>query len=580
MAELAHKLSGLNPFHRSKVDADDKGEEIQPDSISGAGHTADKTSIAKSDLRVSPELKNFLHEQKILSKHDADVDSDTSTPALRAFLSQPLTVIPPELLDPSHPLPEYFISSSHNTYLLAHQLYGTSSASAYETALKTGSRCVEIDAWDNEDNIDEPKVTHGYTLVSHIPFRQVCEAIAKCIDDESANSTAGTPASPIFISLENHCGPEGQRRLALIMREVFGDRLISKPVGDEGIKHITLSELGHRIAVIVEYHIADQAGDPKPDPETDSSEDEAEEEEKEAQEAEVIAAAEVYEAKKKEKSSGIIVLELFELGVYAQSVKPPNNTWFDPGTLLNGPHHHLINLSEGGLSRHLPLKAAAIARHNSQHLMRVYPKGTRISSSNLKPVPFWATGAQICALNWQQFGLSNQLNAALFYGSEGYVLKPAALRAGGSGQFANPERKKRLRLHVAGAANIPLHDPTEDKIKPYLTCTLHHPSMGEVPKRKTEPYKHHKLGFLHKQNPLATDPIWDETLEWEYDDSELVFLRMLIKSDDSWARNPMFAVAAVRLAYVVEGWRFLRMLDMKGRVSSCLLLVKIEVSDA
>lgn len=29
--------------------------------------------------------------------------------------------------------------------------------------------------------------------------------------------------------------------------------------------------------------------------------------------------------------------------------------------------------------------------------MRVFPKGTRISSKNLQPVPFWGVGAQICA---------------------------------------------------------------------------------------------------------------------------------------------------------------------------------------
>ena len=59
----------------------------------------------------------------------------------------------------------------------------------------------------------------------------------------------------------------------------------------------------------------------------------------------------------------------------------------------------------------------------------------------------------------------------------------------------------------------------------------------------------------------------------------MIFLRILIKSDDSWARNPMFAVAAVRLSYVAEGWSFIRMLDLKGRETHCSLLVKFEVDD-
>lgn len=195
----------------------------------------------------------------------------------------------------------------------------------------------------------------------------------------------------------------------------------------------------------------------------------------------------------------VIVPELAALGVYAQSVKPSDDSWFGPGGLVNGLHHHLINVSESGLAKHLPAYAAAIVRHNAHHLMRVYPKGTRISSSNLKPVAFWATGAQICALNWQSFGTSNQLNDALFSGSDGYVLKPAALRAGGDGRVGTG-RRKRLRLHVAGATGIPLHEDREaESIRTYLTCNLYSPCAveGDGIKRKTSPYKHHHHHHHH-----------------------------------------------------------------------------------
>jgi len=70
--------------------------------------------------------------------------------------------------------------------------------------------------------------------------------------------------------------------------------------------------------------------------------------------------------------------------VYAQSVKPIDNSWF-AADLPNGPHHHLINVSETGLAAHLLQARAKIGQHNSRHLMRVYPKGTRISSRNLPP---------------------------------------------------------------------------------------------------------------------------------------------------------------------------------------------------
>jgi hypothetical protein len=46
-----------------------------------------------------------------------------------------------------HPTNEYFIYSSHNTYLKGHQLYGDSSVEMYAYAINLGCRCVELDCW-------------------------------------------------------------------------------------------------------------------------------------------------------------------------------------------------------------------------------------------------------------------------------------------------------------------------------------------------------------------------------------------------------------------------------------------------
>ncbi|KAF1847019.1 PLC-like phosphodiesterase [Cucurbitaria berberidis CBS 394.84] len=568
MADLVTGISKLNPFaKKSAVDDEDKGEAIDAGTVAGGGHASRRSHITKDELRVSQVLQNYLVAEGILQEQEVGPNAERPT-ALRELLDKSHINVPPAVTDRNHPLPEYFISSSHNTYLMAHQLFGESHASAYEIALHTGSRCVEIDAWDNDDNKEEPKVTHGYTLVSDIPFRQVCETIRDVVDKEAANEQN---AAPIMISLENHCDTHGQLRLAQIMQEVFGHRLLSKAMREKGTReqedigeHITLAELGNKIVVIVEYHL------PNEDESSDSDSSSGDEEERKVRQQ--------YAAKKKATNASIVVPELAELGVYAQSVKPVNNSWFE-ASLDNAPHHQLINVSESGLTEHLPANSAKIARHNAHHLMRVYPKGTRISSKNLAPVPFWGIGAQICALNWQTFGASSQLNEALFAGSGGFVLKPAALRAGGSGNLSTG-RRRRLRLHVAGATDVPMPKDRDDgNIKPYLTCTLVHPNdMNNMPpKRKTAAYKPHKLtSFLHKDNSPPTDPIWKEILEWEYEDNELVFLRLLIKSDDSFARNPIFAVAAVRLMYAAPGWSFIRMLDLGGHETTCTLLVRFE----
>ncbi|KAH7026736.1 phosphatidylinositol-specific phospholipase C [Microdochium trichocladiopsis] len=589
---ITARLARLNPLSKRRGDDDDVGEAIDDSTVAGGGHGARHSNVTDTQLRVSSALRAFLVKQNVLSEADAQPGQTSLSPALRSLLERPHAIVPPELTDRSHPLPEYFISSSHNTYLMGHQLHGKSSATAYETALNTGSRCVEVDAWDDDDNTDEPKVTHGYTLVSHIPFRAVCETIRDVVDREAAEpaSARGYRAAPIVISLENHCGPHGQLRLAQIMSEVLGDRLLSKPVREQGHReqegtgdHVSLDQLGSKVVVIVEYHFPGEVDDSSSSDDDSSSSSSDDEEER--------VARKNYKQKKQAAPSTIIIPELAELGVYAQSVKPRDNSWYEE-ILKDGPHHHLINVSETGLASHLPAASEKIARHNAKHLMRVFPKGTRISSKNLKPTPFWGVGAQICAMNWQTFGASMQLNEALFSGTDGYLLKPAALRAGYApvGGEAT-KRMKKLRVLVAGATDVPVppgHADEADEIRPYVTCTLIHPSdiKGDSPpKRKTSAYKQHRLKLLHKddENPPVTDPIWNETLEWEYDDGdagkELVFLRILIKSDVSFATNPIFAVAAIRLLYAVPGWSFIRMLDLKGHETTCSLLVKIEIED-
>ncbi|KAI0451571.1 PLC-like phosphodiesterase [Xylaria acuta] len=576
---ITARLAQLHTFSRSVRGSydEDIGEEIDDLTVAGGGHSARRTEVTSHRLRISHALKSYLAHNHLVSEQDAALESEGLSPALEALLDKPHIQVPVEATDRSHPLPEYFISSSHNTYLLGHQLQGKSSAAAYESALLTGARCVEIDAWDNSENKDEPKVTHGYTLVSNIPFRAVCEAIRDVVDKEAAEAVEkqGYRAAPIILSLENHCGPYGQMRLVEIMKEVWGDRLLSKAVREKGHREqenedeqVCLDELGSKIVLVVEYFFPSEEGSSDDDSEDESSSEDEEEKQGRA----------VYKERKKTVEKGGIIPELAALGVYAQSVKPRDNSWFE-STLHEGPHNHLINVSETGLQSLLPTNSESIARHNATHLMRVFPKGTRISSKNLKQVPFWGVGAQVCAMNWQTFGDSMQLNEAMFSGTEGYVLKPAALRAGGSGRL-NTGRRKKLRLHVAGASDVPVpEDRDPDEVKPYVTCSLVHPDDidGKHQKSKTQHYRQHKLGFLHRgENPPPKDPIWDDTLEWEYDDNDLVFLRIFVKDDISFAENPIYAVTAVRLLYVVPGWSFIRLLDLKGHETTCSLLVKFD----
>ncbi|CAF0911284.1 unnamed protein product [Didymodactylos carnosus] len=64
--------------------------------------------------------------------------------------------------DMTKPLTDYYINTSHNTYLFQSQVYGDSNAEAYNRVLLKGGRAVELDCYDGYDG--RPIVKHAWTL--------------------------------------------------------------------------------------------------------------------------------------------------------------------------------------------------------------------------------------------------------------------------------------------------------------------------------------------------------------------------------------------------------------------------------
>ena len=119
-------------------------------------------------------------------------------------------------LNTSHCLVDYYINSSHNTYLKGHQLKGLSDAKMYSFAILSGYRLVELDCYNGEG--DDIIITHGFTLVTELKLEDVLIELRE-------NAFKNSPY-PVILSIENHLDDKHQQIMAKKLQKYLIDLYI------------------------------------------------------------------------------------------------------------------------------------------------------------------------------------------------------------------------------------------------------------------------------------------------------------------------------------------------------------------
>ncbi|XP_040344710.1 1-phosphatidylinositol 4,5-bisphosphate phosphodiesterase zeta-1 isoform X2 [Herpailurus yagouaroundi] len=409
--------------------------------------------------------------------------------------------------DMTQPLNDYFISSSHNTYLISDQLLGPSDLWGYVSALVKGCRCLEIDCWDGSQN--EPIVYHGYTLTSKLLFKTVIQAIHKYA----------------FLVLKFKVLVRNKKIGTL--RETHERKGSNKHGQVEEFEEIYQDEIKGSETLI-------------------GSEDNP------GKEDEIISVAGLPLFKKRKVK---VALALSDLVIYTKAERFRS---FQHSRLYQQ-FNESNSIGETEARKLLKLRAHEFVLHTRRFITRIYPKATRTDSSNFNPQEFWNIGCQMVALNFQTPGLPMDLQNGKFLdnGGSGYILKPQFLRDIKT-QF-NPNKPPNqsdpvtltIRL-ISGIQLPPSNHSSSNKADALVILEL----FG-VPNDQTK-----QQTRVIKRN--AFSPRWNETFTFIIQVPELALMRFVVESQGLITGNEFLGQYTLPVLSMNKGYRRVPLFSKMG----------------
>uniref|UniRef100_A0A6U9R1Z8 Phosphoinositide phospholipase C n=1 Tax=Picocystis salinarum TaxID=88271 RepID=A0A6U9R1Z8_9CHLO len=499
--------------------------------------------------KMTSTLKEYRRSGSAMKKITADEGCDIFMFS-EALYSLTNSVLKSEMYnnvyqDMDQPLTDYWINSSHNTYLTGDQLKSESTIDMYRIALEQGFRCVELDCWDGPDG--DPIVYHGYTMTSKLKF----EDIITCVKSYSFKKSK----YPVILSLENHCSYDQQIRMAEILTNILGDTLVGR-LPPERKTVPSPNELFGKIILKGKSTVISLEVEEDEEPEDDERFFESSGTPGESSRASQGVAKGM--SKVPQELAQLIMME----SVSRHKVK---GMWADGVTKIDDmPTVGCCSFSEPTTIKLAGVHAELWREFNRECFSRNYPGGLRFNSSNFNPMLPWSLGCQLVALNIQTHDRPMQLNHGRFLenGECGYVLKPDHLRkpggvpsmpvdlgpvigpnGGGSGTLT-------LTIHCGHLIPKAKHSIGGDRVDPYVKVQVYGPS-GVHEKSRTKTV-----------NQNGYSPMWESKFKFNVEDTAVSMLLLSCWDDIPAQPDALVGVFAAPISTLLKGIRFVPIVGM------------------
>ncbi|KAL5230163.1 hypothetical protein ABZP36_028939 [Zizania latifolia] len=469
------------------------------------------------------------------------------------------------------PLSHYFIYTGHNSYLTGNQLSSGCSEVPVVEALHDGVRVIELDLWPNAAK-DAVEVLHGRTLTSPVD-------LIKCLHAIRDHAFVSSPY-PVILTLEDHLTPDLQSDVAKMIKQTFGDMLYTCesenmsgfPSPEDLIGKIIVStkppkeHLQAKNADADEGIWGEEISDEKPQPAAEKSSAAAEEAavlEQELQDAETD--------KKTQQAVDNEYRRLIAIPLTRRKHDMDEDLKVDPDRVSR------LSLGEKAYEKAIVSHGPHIIRFTQRNLLRIFPRSTRITSSNYNPLMGWRYGVQMVAANMQGHGRKLWLTQGMFRanGGCGYVKKPDILM--------NRDADK-------------LFDPTSKlPVKTRLKVTVYMGDGWRFDFRKTHFDKYSPPDFYARvgiagveadtrmeQTKVMMDtwiPTWDHELEFALTVPELALLRVEVHESDNHQKDDFAGQTCLPVWELRRGIRSVRLCSHKGEtLRSVKLLMRFDFS--